>query len=288
MKNVLVTGATGFIGNYVIDELLNRNFNVIASSSSRQKATGFHWYKKVTFVEFNLQNIDEGINYFNFFHRPQSFIHLAWEGLPEYTGDFHLTENFPRHLALLKNMIQNGLRDITVAGTCFEYGLQEGQLSEDMEPEPVNAYSTAKDELRKNLQQFCASLPVSLKWMRLFYMYGKGQHPNSLIPQLNKALAEKQQVFKMSAGEQQRDFLPVAKVAEYIVKIAAQKNVTGIINVCSGKPVMVKDFVKEYLQQNNKSISLHLGYYPYNLYEPMRFWGDDTKLQSILQNESFL
>lgn len=288
MKKVLVTGATGFIGNYVVEELLKRNFNVIASSSSREKAAGFPWYKQVTFVELNLQNIDEGINYFNFFKQPQSFIHLAWEGLPDYTGDFHITKNLPRHLALLKNMVQNGLSDITVAGTCFEYGLQEGQLSENIHPKPVIEYATAKDEMRKNLQQICASKPVSLKWMRLFYMYGNGQHPNSLIPQLNKALAEKQEVFNMSAGEQQRDFLPVGKVAEYIVTIAAQKNVTGIINVCSGKPVMVKDFVKEYLQQNNKSIQLHLGYYPYNLYEPMRFWGDDTKLQSIIENESFL
>ncbi|MEI2750429.1 MAG: CmcI family methyltransferase [Ferruginibacter sp.] len=80
-------------------------------------------------------------------------------------------------------------------------------------------------------------------------MYGKGQNPKSLFSQLEKAMEEKQEVFNMSGGEQIRDFLPVEKMAEYIVDIALQNNTTGIINCCSGEPVKLKDLVTRFLKE---------------------------------------
>ena len=115
-------------------------------------------------------------------------------------------------------------------------------------------------------------------------MYGTGQNPNSLLSQLDRALANGEVGFNMSGGEQQRDYLPVETVVAYISKIALQNEVEGIINCCSGNPVTVKHFVENYLAKNNQHIQLNLGHYPYADYEPMRFWGDDKKLKSILNN----
>jgi dTDP-6-deoxy-L-talose 4-dehydrogenase (NAD+) len=178
-------------------------------------------------------------------------------------------------------MLENGLKDLTVAGTCLEYGMKEGCLSEEMECDPTNSYAIAKNELRKQLQILNRSLSFDLKWVRLFYMYGRGQHSNSLVAQLEKSLENKEQQFNMSGGEQLRDFLPVEKVARYIVAIALQQQVAGIINCCSGIPVSVRAFVEEYLKERKKDISLNLGYYPYTDYEAMKFWGSNTKLKSI-------
>ena len=114
-------------------------------------------------------------------------------------------------------------------------------------------------------------------------MYGAGQNPNSLLSQLDRALENVDAVFNMSGGEQVRDYLPVEKVVEYIVKIALQQNVTGIINCCSGKGITVKEFVENYLKEKTQSITLNLGYYPYADYEPMSFWGDDRKLKTIVK-----
>jgi len=115
-------------------------------------------------------------------------------------------------------------------------------------------------------------------------MYGKGQNANSLLSQLERSVAGGDKVFNMSGGEQVRDYLPVEKVAEYIVAIAMQNNVQGIVNCSSNNPVTVKKLVEDYLIQNDKHISLNLGYYPYADYEPMAFWGDNTKLKTILNN----
>ncbi len=119
--------------------------------------------------------------------------------------------------------------------------------------------------------------------MRLFYMYGEGQNPKSLLSQLDDALTNGETSFNMSGGEQLRDYLPVEKVAEYIVKISLQKKVLGVINCCSGKSISIKKLVKDYLKSKNKSIELNLGHYPYPDYEPMNFWGDTTKLMEIMK-----
>lgn len=281
IKKVLVTGATGFIGNYVIDELLRHSCTVIASSRDEKKAEASDWFGKVKYIPFDLQQTDPSIDYYKFFDSPDAMIHLAWQGLPNYKNAFHIEENLPRHRKLLKNLIANGLRDLTVAGTCFEYGMHEGCLKEDMDAQPANAYAIAKNELRRSLEDMGKESNVDIKWPRLFYMYGKGQHPNSLFSQLDRALANGDKTFNMSGGEQVRDYLPVEQMAALIVKIALQIEVTGVINCCSGKPVVLKQLVEDYLKEKDQHISLNLGYYPYPDFEPMAFWGDTVKLNTV-------
>lgn len=282
MQKVLVTGATGFIGNYVINELLKYDVEIIATSSNEEKAKQQTWFENVKYIAFDLAQFDSLTNYFLFFHQPDILIHLAWEGLPNYTSSFHTEINLPRHKLLLENLISNGLKDITVTGTCLEYGMQQGSLNEDLPAHPSNEYSIAKNELRKFSEQLQTQFDFSFKWVRLFYMYGKGQNPNSLLSQLDKAIQNGDKVFNMSGGEQTRDYLPIEKVAENIVKIALQKNVDGIINCCSSIPITVKEFVAQHLKEVGKTIQLNLGYYPYTNYEPMHFWGSREKLNKAL------
>ncbi len=284
MARILVTGATGFIGNHVVNELLKCNHEVIASSANEHKAASFAWFDKVRYRQFRMEEFVPTTDYYSYFDKPDSIIHLSWEGLPNYTESFHLTENLPRHQQFLENLLQHGLKDLTVAGTCFEYGIQQGCLREDMETKPCNPYAIAKDTLRKNIELQCASSGALFKWIRLFYMYGDGQNPKSLISQLEEALNEGRSVFNMSGGEQIRDFLPISEIANYITRIVCQNKITGIINCCSGQPVSVKEFILQYLNSKQKTIELNLGYYPYTTYEPMEFWGDNTKLISILNS----
>lgn len=285
MKKILVTGASGFIGNYVVTELLKADFQVIATSSNYINVENKSWKDKVEYIPFNLKDYSTATNYYSYFGEPDMLIHLAWEGLPNYKALFHFEDNLPRHYSLLKNMIANGLKDLTITGTCYEYGFAEGCLNEEMKTDPVNSYAIAKHSLQKFLSQLQTFHPFSFKWARLFYMYGKGQNPKSLFSQLDKVIEEGQKTFNMSGGEQIRDYLPVEQVAMYIRAIATQQTVTGIINCCSGQPVKLKDIVLKYLQDKKASISLNLGYYPYLDYEPMEFWGDNSKLRTIISKD---
>lgn len=284
MDKILVTGATGFIGHYVVTELLHKGYHVIASSAHVEKAKAAPWYGAVTYIPCDFEHFDPATDYHQYFGKPDRLIHLAWEGLPNYKSPSHLEVNYPRHASFLKNLVSHGLEDVTVTGTCFEYGMQEGCLSEDMPALPANPYANAKDQLRRYLEDLQKEIPFKFRWARLFYMYGKGQNPNSLLSQLDRALDEGKTVFNMSGGEQVRDFLPVEKVAAYLTDIATQQYITGIINCCSGDPVTVKELVERHLRQRHATITLNLGFYPYPDYEPMRFWGDNTKLKSIFEN----
>ena len=279
---IFVTGATGFVGRYVVDELLKHEHHVITTSRNLDKAHTYDWISRVQYIPCDLNVVQE--NFFQFFQQPDLLIHLAWEGLPNYKDLFHLEKNLFLNYRFLKNMIEHGLKHLVVTGTCFEYGMQSGALSEDMETKSDNPYGLAKDTLRKFLEQLQKKIDFELKWIRLFYMYGKGQSQNAILSQLDKALKNGGTEFNMSGGEQLRDYLPVEKVAEYIVKIAMQNKVYGIINCCSGKPISIRKFVENYLKEKKKGIELNLGYYPYPDYEPMAFWGDDKKLKMAMKD----
>jgi len=280
---ILVTGATGFIGNYVVEELLKYKHKIIATSIEHSQQIYFNWIKKVDYIQADLN--EDKKDWFAFFSEPDQIIHLAWEGLPNYKELFHIERNLSRNYCFLKNIIGNGLKKVVVIGTCFEYGMQSGALKEDMDTKPNNPYALAKDCLRKYLEQLQRKIDFNFKWIRLFYMYGKGQSPNAILSQLDKALKNGETDFNMSGGEQLRDYLPVEKVAEYIVKIAMQSKVKGIINCCSGRPISIRRLVESYMAKEQKNIQLNLGYYPYPDYEPMAFWGDNSKLMLALEKQ---
>lgn len=278
---ILVTGATGFIGAHVVKKLVEDQHEVLVAVRSQQKVLSYSWFSEVRFVPFNLKDkLPENI--YEVFQRPEVLIHLAWEGLPHYRSSFHVEENYPRHREFLQRMIEGGLPSLTVTGTCLEYGMRTGCLSEDMEPAPHVPYAQAKIALLKDLFKLQERRPFSLKWVRLFYIYGPGQNENSILSQLDRALERGEKVFNMSGGEQLRDYLPVEKVAYNIVKLALQPKANGVINCCSGEPISIKQFVNDYLVLKGKRMNLNLGYYPYPDYEAMAFWGDTHKLKEAL------
>jgi nucleoside-diphosphate-sugar epimerase len=86
----------------------------------------------------------------------------------------------------------------------------------------------------------------------------------------------------MSGGEQLRDFLPVARVAEVIVALAIEAHGSGAVNVCSGRPISVRSLVETWLVEREWNMQLELGYYPYPDYEPMAFWGSNSLLKKLL------
>jgi dTDP-6-deoxy-L-talose 4-dehydrogenase (NAD+) len=132
--------------------------------------------------------------------RPDALLHLAWEGLPNYRSLHHFESELPRQYAFLRNLIEEGLRNLTVVGSCLEYGMQSGQLDETMRTRPETPYALAKHTLRQQLEYVCLEKGVHLTWARLFYMWGEGQAKSSLYPLLRATVARGEKVFRMSGG----------------------------------------------------------------------------------------
>jgi nucleoside-diphosphate-sugar epimerase len=277
---VAITGASGFIGRYVLGELIKHRIEIVAITRDPAHLADFG--AQLTIVPMDLNVAKEDC--FDLLRRPDALIHLAWDGLPNYSSLHHFESELPRQYHFLNAMVNAGLSSMLVTGTCFEYGMQSGPLSEDLPALPDNPYGHAKDALRRQLQFLQAADRFNLTWARLFYMYGDGQSPTALYPQLKQAVMSGDRVFNMSGGEQLRDYLPVADVARYIVALALARCNAGIVNICSGQPVSIRKLVERWLKKNGWEIELNLGYYPYADYEPMAFWGDRRRLDSLRQS----
>lgn len=284
-QKILITGATGFIGTNLIPILLENGYAVVASSRDIEKAKTQPWLKQVEYISWTIENTPASINLYNHFNQPDLLIHLAWEGLPNYASSHHIETNMMANYFFCKNLIQHGLKDLTIAGTCMEYGKVNGELYEDMPSNPANAYAIGKVNLLNCLHALKNQFDFDLKWLRLFYMYGEGQHKNSLYGQLMEAIKERKEYFNMSKGDQIRDYLSIQEMTSFIMKAALQKKITGIINICSGRPITVKSFVETIIKQNHSSLQLNTGVFPYSEHEAMYFWGNNSKLSKIITNE---
>ena len=278
-STILVTGATGFVGRHLVSALLARGFHVRAVARNLDAARRLPWFDAVEFVATDIHAADldasalcDGV---------AAMAHLAWPGLPNYDGLFHFERTLPADYAFIKRVVEAGVKQVLVTGTCFEYGLQSGPLSEDASPQPANPYGLAKNTLRLFLEALARQQPFALQWARLFYLHGEGQNPKSLLASLERAIDAGDASFDMSAGEQLRDYLPIQTAADHLACVLQRPGFSGVVNISSGQPVSVRSLVEQRLKERNSSMTLNLGVSGYSPHEPMAFWGTCERLQQL-------
>jgi nucleoside-diphosphate-sugar epimerase len=273
-----VTGASGFVGRHVVRELLARGTMPVLLTRDASVLPDKFTSCRVAGFDLTTNPPDA----FDQLGRPDVLIHLAWGGLPHYKSRSHFEDELPAHYRFLKTLVACGLKKIVVAGTCLEYGMQSGCLREDTRTLPHTPYGFAKDALRQQLQFLQSEFTFDLVWARLFYMFGDGQSPASLLPLLQKAIETGEPTFPMSAGEQLRDYQPVESSARSLVKLALDPSARGVYNVCAGKPTSVRTLVEGWIRDAGSPITPEFGRYPYPDYEPMAFWGDATRINELI------
>ena len=278
---VAVTGAGGFVGSHVV-ETLSRVDDVEIVAAVRREIASDRLPFGVAQVELDIATAQPGD--FDRLGRPDRLVHLAWDGLPNYRSERHVETELPAQLRFLEAMADGGMTSLLIAGTCYEYGLAEGELGEDRETAPVTAYGEAKVALHRRLDELRARVPFDLIWARLFYLWGPRQAPGSLLPQLRAAVERGDRSFAMSQGDQLRDYLPVEEAARLLAALALRGGNAGAVNICLGKPISILALVEQWLEENGRDIALDLGQFPYPDYEPFAFWGATDKLNRLLSD----
>lgn len=277
---VLVTGATGFVGRHLVAALLARGCTVRAVARDAQKAADMPWIKDVEFVSADIHAAD--LDFDALTEGVDALAHLAWPGLPNYRALFHFEHNLMADYRFIKGAVEAGVKQVLVTGTCFEYGMQSGPLSEKNDAQPANPYGLAKHTLHRFLQNLQQEHSFTLQWARLFYLHGEGQNPNSLLAALDRAIDAGDTTFNMSAGEQLRDFLAIETATAYLAAILHKRDFDGTINCASGQPVSVRALVEQHVRERGATIGLNLGHYPYPTHEPLAFWAVTERLQQLL------
>lgn len=280
-KAVVVTGAGGFIGREVCRELQRLGANPIGFDCA-QPALG---PDELTypFIIADLADPQGALDQVGGAH---ALIDLAWDTLSDYDSDRHFRVSLPLHYEFVTAVLDAGISRIVGAGTCFEYGMRNGMLDEYLVPDPQNAYAFAKHALHSELQLLRNHRSFDLTWVRPFYLFGGPTSRRSLFSLLTDAVERGDAVFRMSGGEQLRDYLPVSVAARRIAKLALLDHGSGAVNVCSGQPRSIRGIVEGWIEENDWNIDLDLGYYPYPAHEPHAFWGDPTKSLRLIDGEN--
>jgi nucleoside-diphosphate-sugar epimerase len=276
-KRIIVTGGLGFLGSAVSTALVERGWEVHTWDRVQPRSEalfvrgGIRHHRVVDIYD------QQAVRAAMMETAASEMIHLAWGGLPNYMSCHHLDVELVNQIKFVRTAIECGIANLTQTGTCFEYGARSGALKEDMTCEPNNPYGFAKLALLRYVEFLRTELPFDYKWLRLFYMYGEGQSPTSLYSLLCAAYARGDKTFDMSLGHQLRDFSPVSEIVAKIVALHECEAADGVYNVCSGRPVSVRQLVESWAAELGYDVTLNLGKFPVPDYEPLAFWGSDTK-----------
>lgn len=270
---ILVTGANGYLGQGIVKVLLDNGHQVVAADLNTQYVDD-RAEKKAC----NLFSID---NPFEYFGSPDILLHLAWRD-----GFIHYSENhiadLPKHYCFLKQMVNAGIRKISVMGTMHEIGFFEGSINENTPCHPMSLYGIGKDALRNCVVMMTNGQHTLWQWLRAYYIVGHSEFGCSIFSKITAAEKEGKSEFPFTLGQNQYDFLDYNEFCEQVAATIVQDEINGIINICSGKPEKLADRVERFIKENNYKIRLKYGAFPDRPYDSKAVWGDNKKITAIL------
>lgn len=232
---IFITGGSGFIGKFVVDKFKGNELLLLAHDKKISNRNG-----KVNFILGNLENISAWKTKVKRF-KPEMTIHIAWEGIPDY-GIKTSLKNLYFGLELYKFLAEINCKTILTTGSCWEYGGQNGKLSEEVLVKPFNAFTSAKNSLNFLGQEIAKDANMNFIWTRLFYIYGPGQKEQSLIPYLIKC-AKNNITPEIKNPNAENDFVYVEDVADAICKILFKSDKSSVYNIGSGKLTSVQEII---------------------------------------------
>jgi nucleoside-diphosphate-sugar epimerase len=277
MTRVLVTGATGFVGQYVVPQLRAAGCEIVAVSrrSPGEEAT------RATWLAADLLNWDE-CRRVAVAARAECLLHLAWH--TEHGAFWSAPENFAwsrATLELLEAFRQQGGRRAVIAGTCAEYDWSYGYCVEDATPvKPRTVYGACKDATRRLAESFCRANQLEFAWARIFFPYGPGEPLARLIPSVVRALLLNEPI-DCSHGRQYRDFLYVEDVARALARLVCEHSAEGIFNVASGDPARIADLVMKCVTRLRSGAVPRFGSIEVPPDDPPLLVGDNRRLRAL-------
>ena len=272
---VLVTGAGGYIGRHIVKELLDKGHEVLASDFSFKGID-----ERAKFIEEPIFSGEKDI--FNRLGCPDCLIHMAWRDGFIHNSNAHM-QDLSNHIIFLENMIDGGLKYLTVMGTMHEIGYHEGAIDENTPCNPLSMYGVAKNALRQTLLLYCKDKDVNLHWLRAYYIYGDDMRGSSIFAKICQAVEDGKKTFPFTTGKNKYDFIHVDKLAEQIVASSVQNEVNGVINVCTGNPISLGEQIETFIKDHNFDIKLEYGAFPDRPYDSPITYGDAAKIKKIME-----
>lgn len=136
---ILITGANGYLGKGVVRQLLNENYNVIATDFKDNFID-----KRATIVIGDIFSME---NPYQTLGEPDVLLHMAWRDGFVHGSENHIND-LPNHMSFISKMIKGGIKHVAVMGSMHEVGFFEGSINENTPCNPQSLYGISKNALR--------------------------------------------------------------------------------------------------------------------------------------------
>lgn len=230
---ILLTGATGFIGKRVYQNLISDGAHSVFGVSRRPVMD-----KQYQLDILNKKSVDSFIEA----NRFDVLIHLAWDVTHGEFWDSSLNEDYleaSKHLC--EAFLQHGGSKIIAAGTCAEYPALPYPVREDVEYEgELTPYGQSKKALFKHLVRSQQEHTFDLAWLRIFGIYGEGEDDKRFFPIAKRTVLEGQTLV-IETPHIFADYIPVDAVAGVFVKCLKAGNI-GDVNIGTGVSMPMCDW----------------------------------------------
>jgi nucleoside-diphosphate-sugar epimerase len=228
---IFVTGATGFVGSYVVEDLIARHHEVAVLLRS----TSNPWRLKsilgrLRIVTGSLDEIERLRRPLQDF-RAECVLHLAWQGVANVDRNSPVqARNICHTLELAALSAELGAKSFIGAGSQAEYGPYPRAITEADPARPTTLYGRAKLAAGEMTAQMLQDWQVRFAWLRIFSTYGPKDADHWLIPSMIKTLRNKRHM-SLTACEQTWGFLFASDVAAAFLTVAENPTASGIYNV---------------------------------------------------------
>ncbi len=263
-ERVLVTGATGFIGQHLVRRLIGiggQVWAVLAPDENPQQVLKYEprsdSLRPLSFDVRDADAVRQGVAE----AAPQVVFHLAAVGVTNPSVDPHLAlmVNVGGAINVLSALRERDVRRVVLVGTCHEYGARGTREGLD----PLNAYAASKVAAWAFGRAFWRVHGLPVVTARLFQVYGPGQPARALIPAAVQAALDGRD-FPMTSGEQARDFTYVGDTVEGLIAIAAAAGIDGrSIDLGTGTTHTVRHVVERIWALTGASGEIQTGALPY-------------------------
>lgn len=265
MKKILVTGADGFIGSHLTEELVRKGYSV--------KAFAFYnSFNNWGWLDSLDKNIMQNVEVFTGDIRDphgvkkamngcNAVFHLAaLIGIPfsYHSPDAYVDTNIKGTLNVLQASRELELERVLVTSTSEVYGTAQYVPIDEKHPfqgqSPYSATKIGADRLAESFYR-SFNLPVSI--VRPFNTYGPRQSARAVIPTIISQLLAGKEEIKLGSLTPTRDFNYVKDTANGFISIyESDKTIGEEINIATGVEISIGDIAKELIAQINSSAKI--------------------------------
>ena len=282
MKNILVTGSSGFIGKKLVKKLISngdRVYLLIRNNFEKYKKADSNLVRYVYCDVHDLCKIND---------LPQMDIcyNLAAYGV-NYDHQ-NIDQMIKANIEFLINIIDfaknNRTKLLIHTGTCFEYGLiNKENIDESESLNPQSLYGVTK-MAGTNIGNIYAKINnVNMITVRPFGVYGPEESEYKLFPLIiNNGISNN--TLKMTKGDQIRDYLYIDDLIEAYIDISLCDKLQkySVYNICSSSAISLKSLVNLICNTCDFDSQLFkFGEIEYRTNEVMRFVGDNSKIRNV-------